>query len=370
MVTLYLLFPILYAGMLKYLKYVWLQSSHPDTELLSVKSVTLLVPFRNEAKNLDAIFHSILHLDHRPFQVIFIDDHSTDDGRAILEEIERKNHDLDLQILILPSKGEGKKAAIETGINQASGELIFTTDADCILPKGWIEGYLQVFSSEQIQFVAGPVISMEKQNFLQRFQQIEWASILTVTQMGFFIKKPIMCSAANMAYRKSAFISVNGYQENLHHLSGDDEFLLKKFVQRFGEDSCVYNQNNRVLTQAEKNWEMLLRQRTRWASKWRLHKGDITHLGISLIPFLIQLLFLSSLGFLLQGGLGLVLFLYIWAIKIAFERETLGTVLKHFHISHPFPVFLYSSLLHPIYVVVVGFKAMFGKFEWKGRKSS
>lgn len=370
MVTIYLLFPILYAGLLKWLKHGWLQSDFKNFELKTDQSVTLLVPFRNESKNLESIFQSVFRLNYRPIQVIFIDDHSTDHGRELLDGLVAKNQNPDMQFMILPSEGQGKKAAIETGVSYATGELILTTDADCLLPEDWVEGYLSAFNSEHIQLVAGPVMSMENDTFLQQFQQIEWASILSVTQIGFLIKKPIMCSAANMAYRKSAFQSVNGYQDNRHHLSGDDEFLLKKIAQRFREGSCVYNKENIVLTQAEKSWEELFSQRARWASKWSFHKGDITHLGFSLVPFVVQLLFISSLGLISYGWSGMVLFLYIWAMKIAFEKDTLGTVLKQFEISYSFPVYVCSSLVHPFYVVGVGIKALFGKFEWKGRKSS
>lgn len=370
MVIIYLLFPALYAGLLKWLKQGWLHSGIRASELQTDQSVTILIPFRNESNNLKSIFQSILRLHHRPIQVIFIDDFSTDHGRELLDELAEKNLNLDMQVMILSSEGQGKKAAIETGIKYALGELILTTDADCLLPEDWVKGYLSAFYSEQIQLVAGPVISMENETFLQKFQQIEWASILSVTQIGFFLKKPIMCSAANMAYRKTAFQSVNGYQDNRHHLSGDDEFLLKKIVQKFGEGSCNYNKENIVLTQAEKSWDELFGQRVRWASKWSLHKGDFSHFGFSLVPFLLQLLFISSLSLISHGWSGLVLFLYIWAMKIAFEKKTLGAVLKQFGISYSFRVYLYSGLLHPFYVVGVGIKAIFGKFEWKGRKSS
>jgi cellulose synthase/poly-beta-1,6-N-acetylglucosamine synthase-like glycosyltransferase len=370
MVTVYLLFPILYAGLLKWLKHGWLQSNTPDSTKVSEKSVTVLLPFRNESQNLEAVFQSILRLNHRPLQVIFVDDHSTDEGRELLARYTRKNQDLDLQFLILVSQGIGKKAAIETGINHASGELILTTDADCLLPEDWVEVFLQSFASESVQLVAGPVISREKENFLQQFQQIEWACILAVTRLGFQLKSPIMCSAANLAYRKNAFFSVNGYEDNRHHLSGDDEFLLKKIVQKFGEDSCIYHKNNIVLTKAEKSWNRLLSQRSRWASKWNLHKGDIPHVGFTMVPFLVQLIFISSWGLLLQGWLGLVLFLYIWGMKIAFEMGTLGAILNHFGLKQSFSAYLGSSFLHPFYVIAVGLKALFGKFEWKGRKSS
>jgi len=64
-----------------------------------------------------------------------------------------------------------------------------------------------------------------------------------------------MSSAANLAYRKAAFLTVKGYQGNFEYSSGDGDFLLKKIVNEFGAESCRYMHHHTALvyTKAEES---------------------------------------------------------------------------------------------------------------------
>jgi cellulose synthase/poly-beta-1,6-N-acetylglucosamine synthase-like glycosyltransferase len=301
--------------------------------------------------------------------VIFIDDDSQDRGKNILEDLIDQNEDKELQFHILENLGKGKKEAVLTALRIASGEYIFTTDADCILPEFWIESMLAHLSRPNTQMTAGPVITFGSKSFLDQFQQIEWASILLVTKAGFELKNPIMCSAANMAYRKAAFQELTPYEDNLHHLSGDDEFLLKKMVKKFGSEAVTYTFENLVWTNPQVSWKDLLSQRIRWISKWRLHKS-FHHAVFTLAPMTIQLVFISSLGLILEGQTGVSVLLILWLGKFWFEWKTLAGVLKSFEIRHAPLIYFLTSILHPFYVICIGFGSLFGNFEWKGRNSS
>lgn len=336
----------------------------PSNETLSI-----LVPFRNEFENLPKLFSSLLALNHRHFEVVFIDDHSEDEGLKLLQKLIVENERLDIRFSIIQNRGQGKKEAIETGIHTAIGEIVLTTDADCLLPSNWIEAYLVSFKDRNIQFLAGPVMSREQSNYLEVFQQIEWGSILLLTQYGFALDKPFMCSAANMGYRKEAFLKVGAYTGNKAYLSGDDEFLLKKITQAYGGGATGYLQGNMVWTKAESTWKMLYEQRARWASKWRLH-ASFSHALLALIPFLIQLFFLGSLALCSLGWLGLLVFFYLWSVKILIERKVLGRVLKDFGLHHKIKYYFLTSICHPFYVLNVGMQAAFGKIQWKGRNST
>jgi poly-beta-1,6-N-acetyl-D-glucosamine synthase len=274
-----------------------------------------------------------------------------------------------LEILSINSTGIGKKAAIKTGIQNATGSIILTTDADCFLPSDWVEEMIRPFSNKSIKMVAGPVLPKGDIGFFEIFQQIEWASILLVTQAGFYFGSPIMCSAANMGYRKSAFLEVEGYLGNENLLSGDDEFLLKKMVKRYRPDAVVYQKENLVFTQPLGSWKSLFSQRFRWASKWKSHQS-IGHILSALFPVAVQLIFLSSISLLFLGILGSLVFGLIWFLKIFFETQTLGKVLGGFGIHPKKRWFLLTGLIHPIYVLVSAVGALFLKFEWKGRYSS
>ena len=370
MLTFYLLLGILYGLALLWLGSLWDNRSPKQDEIVhSQEMVSILIPFRNEVRNLPQLFVSLLQLKYRPFEVVFVDDHSEDAGKALLHRLIEGNRDSDIAFVVLENQGKGKKEAIETAVHHARGGLLITTDADCNLPVNWIELYLQAFDAPKTQLAAGLVISQGADTFLSKFQQIEWASIWLMTQMGFGLGRPLMCSAANMAYRKAAFLNVGAYEGNKQHPSGDDEFLLKKISQRYGGNSTVYLLDNLVWTQAEPSWGKLYSQRARWASKWRLH-ASFYHKVLSFLPVLLQLLFLSSLILLSQGWGGVMIFSWLWGLKLLLERRVLGKTLKHLNLELYSKDFFLTSLWHPFYVVMVGWKAIFGKIRWKGRNSS
>jgi cellulose synthase/poly-beta-1,6-N-acetylglucosamine synthase-like glycosyltransferase len=178
-----------------------------------------------------------------------------------------------------------------------------------------------------------------------------------------------MCSAANMAYRKKAFLEVEGYEGNEALLSGDDEFLLKKMVHTYGVDAVVYLNQNLVFTQPQASWASLFSQRIRWASKWKSHQS-LAHVLSAVFPVAVQLVFLSSFFLLFLGIPGVLVFASIWILKFYFETYTLGNVLRNFGIRPHIIWFLMTGIVHPMYVLVSAFGTLFVKFEWKGRYSS
>lgn len=332
--------------------------------------VTVIIPFRNEAENLPSIYRSVRALNYRPLQVLFVNDCSEDNSVFILSKLLAQTNEVDMSFEILHAQGIGKKSALHTGIQHACSEIILTTDADCDLPVFWVDLMVSSFIEKEVQLVAGPVISEGGTDFLRRFQQIEWASVLLATQTGFALRKPLMCSGANLAYRKSAFLEVDGYIGNEHIMSGDDEFLLKKVIRHFGVESVRYIKEEEVLvlTKAQASWSRLFSQKVRWASKWKLHQSAI-HSFSSILPVLFQLIFLSSFVLLSQGKQGVIVFCFLWGAKIISEYWSLSFVLGSFSINQPRWSVSLTSIFHPIYVMRVVFGALLGKFDWKGRNS-
>ncbi|WP_373495609.1 glycosyltransferase [Aquiflexum sp.] len=367
MAIFYLLIGILYVIVLLQLLFLWNKEKALKPKVNPDRKVSILIPFRNELENIPIILRSILSLSYRPIEVLFIDDHSQDGGGRFLKDFLKKNNPR-IPIKVIPNRGIGKKDAIETGIGEAGGEIIFTTDADCILPENWIEEKLWCFEDPEIQMVAGPVMTEDKKGFFYSFQQIEWASILLVTKAGFELGSPIMCSAANMAYRKSAFLEVKGYQGNEHVLSGDDEFLLKKITKKFGAKAAVYLNDHKglVFTRPQDTWKGLLVQRSRWAAKWKMH-GNLSHLFSAVIPVLIQSLFLSSWILLFQEDFSKLVFIFLWFAKIGSERIVLGKVLADLRIHHGLINFILTSVIHPVFVIGTVVATFFGGGKWKGR---
>ncbi|EOZ96891.1 N-acetylglucosaminyltransferase [Indibacter alkaliphilus LW1] len=371
MLTIYFLVGILYLLLMGRLRMYWQKKkSHAQSEK-SDEMVNILIPFRNEAENLPLIFNSVVELNYRPLQVFFINDASEDNSVKIISKLVAEGESKDISFIILETSGVGKKAALQTGIQEVSSGIILTTDADCKLPPSWVELMCEPFHSDKIQLVAGPVMSNGQSGFLEKFQQVEWASVLLVTQASFESGNPLMCSAANLAFRRAAFMEVGGYMGNEHLLSGDDEFLLKKILRHFGVNSVSYinDQGSLVKTSAQGSWQLLFSQKIRWASKWKQHQSNF-HMLSSLLPVLIQLFFLSSFILLTRGAQGQLVFCIVWGVKFLSEYKSLSTVLKSYGIKQALWVFLATSIFHPVYVLRVVLGALSGKFEWKGRKSS
>jgi biofilm PGA synthesis N-glycosyltransferase PgaC len=367
MISFYLFWCLGYFGMVVWLAQKWPKPSSRPHFSPHYKSVSLIIPFRNEIKNAKRLLTQLQKISSPDLQIILVDDQSEDGSYEFFVQNQSKI----AQFLVIKSPGIGKKSALEHGIRMASGELILTTDADCQFPDYWVESMRAPFSNAGVQLVAGPVLSVsELKGFFAFFQQIEWASILLVTQYFFSKKAPLMCSGANLAFRKSAFLEVDGYQGNAHLLSGDDEFLLKKISRRFGGKSCVYLpfRETLVTTDPHFTWSDLLNQRIRWAGKWSVHRS-FSHGLTAVFSFLAQLIWIGSLGLFFLGGLGWFVFGTVWGIKIGAERMAMGKVLGQFEIKLPFPHFVLTCLTHPVYVLAVGLGALRGKFIWKGRSN-
>ena len=100
-------------------------------------------------------------------EFIFIDDHSEDNGIAILTE---KTKGLKTVKIIELKDGLGKKAALITGINMAVGSLIITTDADCRFGNEWVKTITEFYEKNRPKLIVGPVIYMhENSPFQKRF---------------------------------------------------------------------------------------------------------------------------------------------------------------------------------------------------------
>jgi len=344
----------------------WPKGKSPTLSTAKRIQATLIIPLRNEEDNIASLRFAIRGITYPLLEVILVDDHSEDET---LQMLYKSFGELE-NIKILENPGAGKKEAIKCSISISKGEVILTSDADCFWKNSWVEEMLESFENPSINMVAGPVLSKQKPGILSGFQLMEWASILLVTNFGFAINKPVTCSAANLAYRRSAYEKVNGFQGNENNPSGDDEFLLKKIINEFGPKSVLYKplKENLVITQPESSWKDLIYQKIRWAGKWKSHKS-LFHTIFALIPFFFQLIWLSSFLLLFQGKLGFLSFFLLWSSKILVESLAFERILRSLENPFKLPDLIITSFIHPFYVVGIGIGIIRGKFLWKGREN-
>ncbi|WP_162343618.1 glycosyltransferase [Cyclobacterium salsum] len=333
-----------------------------------IPDCTVLIPFRNEEGNLEILLPNLQR--HLPNQlpVIFIDDHSEDRGGLLLKTFIKKEG--------LPhwrcvkSDGIGKKAALQTGINCSSTGLILTTDADVQIKSGWVREMTAAFAMPEVQLVAGPVLSSSASGIFARFQRVEWASIGLLTGVSYYLGNPLMCSGANLAFRRSGFQAVSGYRGNEHLLTGDDEFLMKKIVRQYGPEAVKYNASPDCLVRTNPlpdGWAWM-EQRSRWASKWNAHK-EVGHAMAAAALVLLSLcqVFSMLIAFISFSFIGWTVLFGV--LKFLTEWAVLGRVLRQFGVSGSNGDYFLAGWIFPLMVLITFPRAISGKYTWKGRKN-
>lgn len=376
MVFLFLLFPR-YSCMLWLLLVIWLayvlalmSLIRAWTGLKPVKGdpttlkVSVIVPFRNEEQHLEQLVKALAHQAHPDFEVIFVNDHSTDASEKLLDKA-LSSVSFDFQLLNLKDTS-GKKAALTQGIAVAKGEVILTTDADCLFGEHWVEKMAVPFGDKGVQMVSGPV-KLTGKTFFQKWQQMEFSVLIATGAAGIAWQKPSMANGANLAYRKSAFESVGGFKGIDRIASGDDELLMMKMYQQYpGSIRFMKAFDALVSTEALAGWKDFKNQRLRWAGKWSYGKRKSAIMGALAV-------FVFNLSVLLLPVLALLGSLAWWQVA-AFLLSRLLTecvlvaVLSHFF-KHKLSVsaLLLHQILYPFYAIYFGMAANFGNYQWKGR---
>jgi biofilm PGA synthesis N-glycosyltransferase PgaC len=332
------------------------------------QTVSIIVPFRNEALHVERLLTE-LHLQTKlPDQVILVNDNSTDNGNGLVAEWLKK-HESDVRISkwkLIESKGEGKKMAITTGVAEAKTDWIITLDADVHLQTFWLKEFSE-YLNNTTKAVAGWV-NLTGKNIVQRCQQIEFSMLLASGFANLSNQKPGMLSGAHFAFRKEIFERVNGYKGNEEIASGDDEFLVRKIIEVKEKVEICLDQNTSVTTEAKRYLKEIVTQRVRWAGKWKHHKDWQTK-SLAIGVALLQLYWIATIFFLVYnpGTFGFIT-CSIWLVKIVAEIFVLLVISNKMKKQFNAPAFLLMQVIYPFFVWVIVLSTYRKVTIWKGRQ--
>jgi poly-beta-1,6-N-acetyl-D-glucosamine synthase len=330
--------------------------------------VSVVVPFRNEEGNLARLLEGLLHQSYSldSHELIFVDDHSTDQSNSFLSSICAKHSRV--KLLHLTADQQGKKKALDLGIAFASGEIIVTTDADCMVSKDWLTIINTEFQHEQTMMAIGAVKIEAGSPFFSQLQAMEFASLIGSTVATLNYGFPTMCNGANLAFRKSAFVAVNGYEGNFDIPSGDDEFLMKKVANRFKRSvSFISEANSVVSTQAHLTLSRFFHQRIRWAGKWKFNQSVSSKI-LAIFIFVFQFSYLALLLSILINFIPFKVAGSLMLAKLLLEFLFLNSVTLFLRQPWRWRAFFGLQFLYPVYVLWVALRTETSNFEWKGRQ--
>jgi len=330
--------------------------------------ITVIIPVRNEEDNIGRLLDDLDRQTYRSFEVIVADDASVDGTRDRVQAYaSAASFPLRLLSLIDNGSASPKKRAIRQSIEQATGELIMTTDGDCRVGPDWLAAYAAFYEQTRAKMLFGPVTFTTDARLFDSLQTVEFSSLIGSGACTLALGQPTMCNGANLCYEKQVFYEVGGFAGVDHLASGDDEFLMHKIAARYAKGvRFLKSQAAIVQTNPHRSWWAFYNQRKRWASKWQAYNSLIPTLlavcvfiwnvtpVVAVIGWLLN--FLNANTTLLVVGLKVV-------TEFLFLREVLVFLQKRRSVLY-IPL---TQLVYPFYVVFFGLAAQGKGYRWKGR---
>ncbi|MFN4197812.1 MAG: glycosyltransferase [Flavobacterium sp.] len=272
--------------------------------------VSIIVCAKNEAENVKHLIPALLSQDYPDFEVVLIDDSSSDETLDIFEEFEKTSSRIKLVKVVNNEAFWGnKKFALTLGIKAAKNEYLLFTDADCLpVSNQWLKEMSAHFTLKKTIVLGYGGYEKIKGSFLNKL--IRFETLLTATQyLGWAaVGKPYMGVGRNLAYKREEFFKTNGFINHMKIRSGDDDLFINEAAHA---ENTTYSVSPQSFTTSKpktsfKDW---FTQKRRHVSTAKHYKGfDRFQLG---------LFYLTQLSFYLLAILLLILqFQWVWVASI------------------------------------------------------
>jgi cellulose synthase/poly-beta-1,6-N-acetylglucosamine synthase-like glycosyltransferase len=304
------------------------------------------------------------------FEVILVDDASEDNSVELINYFISKQASKDIDIHVITNNrtsNSPKKDAISSAIQVSKFEWILSTDADCVLPKYWLDSFDEYVQLNNPNCIVAPVTYHGENSFFNRFQTLDFLSLQGATIGGFGIKTPFMCNGANFGYRKSLFQTVAGFEGNTTIASGDDIFLLEKFSNHNAKQvHYLKSQKAVVTTNPTSSIHNLIQQRIRWASKTSRYKNWFAKM-VGVFVLLGNVVCIAFIPLVLFNIVNVRIALALFAIKFCIDFLLLFKTTRFFKQETLLLSYIFSSLIYPFFSVYIALKSTLKSYEWKGR---
>jgi glycosyltransferase involved in cell wall biosynthesis len=321
---------------------------------IELNDVTVVIPFRNEKENLNVLINQIKRLKIRPLQFLFVDDHSTDGGAALIEA----NRDNAIALLSMKEK-TGKKEAVYKGVIKAKTSYILCWDADISFS---IDYFKELRTKPKKDLVILPVHHMSL-GIYDWFFEIDVILANYINHSSYGVNRPVICSGANLLFKKASYLEVIALESHKHIASGDDAFLLRNMQQANKSIELGALNHSAVSTPNPGNFIEFLSQRARWFGKTFLLKDKLLN-AYGLIQLLFALGFFALLLFLICTDP--ILLLKFWFVKSLIETVFLLPFFYALNKTKLLTILPLYGVVFPIYNIIL-LSSLFRKKKWKGR---
>jgi poly-beta-1,6-N-acetyl-D-glucosamine synthase len=251
--------------LIRYFILLWLGYLHHIEAKTSVEEgerfeplVTILVPAYNEESVIQGAIRSLLELDYPAYDVLVIDDGSTDDTYARAAEIE--GYYGRATVRVVSKSNGGKASALNTGIGLARTPFVLCMDGDSRLSAGTLKYAMPHFRDPRVGAVAGNVKVVNRRNLWTTLQALEYIEGLNMARraQGFVHAVNIVPGPLGV-FRRDTLARLGGYESDTY--AEDADLTLKLLTEGW---HIVYEDRAIAYTEAPENLLDLLKQRYRW----------------------------------------------------------------------------------------------------------
>ena len=328
---------------------------------------SVIIPYRNERETIPKLIESLKKVNYPKEQIefIFVNDHSEDHSAEILNE-SLTTFQYAYQVLELSQDFSGKKRALDYGIQNAHNEIILATDADCVFQSSWVYEMNKAFTPAT-DFVIGPVINKASKGLLEGLQEIESLMLTSVTIGTASIGKPVLCSGANLAFRKEFYEKLKPFDDNYSIASGDDMFFLQKAKKLNSKLISYQDSMGSVVetTPANRVKEMINRS-IRWAGKSsKLKSLDQSFFGAIVLITNYSFLLLALLCFFYFEKNNI--FLKLCGLKVGIDLVTYFLINFKYQRFKTLVFLPLMVVYYPLYLLLISVMMIFTKPAWKSR---
>jgi glycosyltransferase involved in cell wall biosynthesis len=279
--------------------------------------LSVIICAKNEAENLLENLPFILKQEYSNFEVVLVNDSSSDDTLEVMETFKSENKNIKLvNVKTSETFWGNKKYALTLGIKASTNDFLVFTDADC-KPNSqkWLSYISSKFSNEK-SIVLG-YGAYEKQQFSFLNKLIRFETVMTALQYFSYAKlgRPYMGVGRNMAYRKELFFNNSGFNNHMSLKSGDDDLFINE-VSNPENTAICYAEESFTLSKPKTSVKDWILQKRRHISTAKFYKTK--HKLLLGLFYSSQLLFwlLSILLFILQYKWQWILVLVIFRFVI------------------------------------------------------
>ena len=286
--------------------------------------VSVIICAKNESENLRTNLETILDQDHSNFEVVVVNDASTDTTSTVLTIFKNKHPHLKIvEIKPTTTHSGNKKNALSKGIEAASNEYLLFTDADCkAISKNWITEITSQFTEDKTIILGYGSYQKIKSSFLNKL--IRFETLISAVQYFSYAKTgiPYMGVGRNLAYTKNSFSRVNGFSKHRHIRSGDDDLFINEIASK-KNTAIHFSKESFTISEPKKSFQSWFKQKRRHITTAH-HYKPIHQLLLSLF-YVSQILFWLLAIILVAFSFKWQLVTILIAIRLITQYIILGT---------------------------------------------